>query len=304
MMSLLLLTFCLSAKDLKVLMIGNSFSVSVGNYLPQMVKSIPGCSLTLTSAAIGGCSLETHLKKIGETEKNPKAAPYIISVWDSKKTARSSRNGNVLNLLKTEKYDIITIQQNSSNSFKYKTYQPYADNLIAIIKKYQPQAEIVIQQTWSYRSDDLSLAKNKLTNTEMYQHIADAYRKLAEVHGFRVIPMGDAVQIFRKNNPPPAYKYLDKAARAKYNYPDVPPQAGEVVGSNRWSKQKGKMVLFIDSRHLNERGEYLQAAVWFAFLYGRKTSEIKYVPNKIGDDDAVILRKYAQEAVDNYTQVK
>ena len=301
---LLALVFALPAKELKVLMIGNSFSICVGNYLPQMVKSVPGCKLTLTSAYIGGCSLDTHSKNLKEAEKNPKAAQYKINVWFSDKAARPSRRGNVLNLLKTEKYDIITIQQNSFNSFKYNTYQPYADHLISVIKKYQPQAEIVIQQTWSYRSDSWILTRDKLSNTEMYQGAATAYRKLADAHGLRVIPMGDAVQIFRKNNPPPAYKFLDKKALAKYRWPDLPPQAGDVVGNSRWIKKDGKMVIFVDAIHLNDRGEYLQAAVWFAFLYGRKTSEIKYIPYKVGDDDAVLLQKYAQEAVDNYKQVK
>ena len=300
---LFVLTFCLSAKDLNVLMIGNSFSICVGNYLPKIVKSVPGCRLTLTSAYIGGCSLEKHSGNLTEAEKNPEASQYRINVWYSDKPNVHTWRGNVLKLLKTEKYDVITIQQNSFNSFKYNTYQPYADHLISVIRKYQPQAEIVIQQTWSYRSDSWILTRDKLSNTEMYQGAASAYRKLAESHGLRVIPMGDAVQIFRKNNPPPEFKYLDNKARAKYKWPDVPPQAGDVVGVNRWIKQGGRMVLYMDSVHLNERGEYLQAAVWFAFLYGRKTSEIKFVPLKVGDDDAVLLRKYAQEAVDNYKQV-
>lgn len=303
---LLVLVFALPAKELKVLMIGNSFSICVGNYLPKMVKSVPGCKLTLTSAYIGGCSLERHSKNLTEAEKNPDVRQYRINVWYSDKPNVHTRHGSVLKLLKTEKYDVITIQQNSFNSFKYKTYQPYADHVISTIKKYQPKAEIVIQQTWSYRSDSWILTRDKLSNTEMYQGAAAAYRKLADAHGLRVIPMGDAVQIFRKNNPPPAFKYLDEKARAKYKWPDVPPQAGDVVGVNRWIKRggDGKMILYMDSVHLNERGEYLQAAVWFAFLYGKKTSEIKYVPLKVGDDDAVLLRKYAQEAVDNYKQVK
>ena len=122
-MSLVLLTFCLSAKDLRVLMIGNSFSICVGSNLPQMVKSVPGCKLTLTSAYIGGCSLETHVKKIKEAEANPKAESYKINVWFSDKKPLPTRRGNVLSLLKIQKYDIITIQQSSPNSVDYKTYR-------------------------------------------------------------------------------------------------------------------------------------------------------------------------------------
>ena len=55
---LLLASFCLSAKELNVLMIGNSFSSSVGICLPSMVKSVPDCKLTLTNAFIGAYSRE------------------------------------------------------------------------------------------------------------------------------------------------------------------------------------------------------------------------------------------------------
>ena len=51
-------TGVLSAKELKVLMIGNSFSICVGTYLPQIVKSVPGNRLELTSAYIGGYLLQ------------------------------------------------------------------------------------------------------------------------------------------------------------------------------------------------------------------------------------------------------
>ena len=54
----------LSAKELKVLMIGNSFSISVGRYLPRIVRSVPGNRLELTSAYIGGCPFDRHSKNL------------------------------------------------------------------------------------------------------------------------------------------------------------------------------------------------------------------------------------------------
>ena len=55
---------------------------------------------------------------------------------------------------------------------------------------------------------------------------------------------------------------------------------------------------------MNLRGQYLQACVWFAALYGHKTSEITFVPDAIGNSDAEFLRAIAQEAVDTFPQVK
>ena len=301
-LSLLLLAVSLPAKDLRVLMIGNSFSICVGSNLPQMVKSVPGCKLTLTSAYIGGCSLETHINKVKEAEANPKSESYKINVWFSDKNPLPTKRGNVLNLLKTQKYDIVTIQQSSPNSIDYKTYQPFADQLIAVIKKYQPQAEIIVHQTWSYRADSTLLEQRKMTNDEMYQKVSAAYAQLAKDYGLRVIPVGDAVQLTRKYSTL-KFQMYDRKSLANYVWPDMPPQAGDVVGRLYWAKRKGKLRLLPDATHLNTRGEYLQAAVWFAFLYNKNTSEIKYIPSNIGDDDAAFMLKYAQEAVDNYKQI-
>ena len=73
----------LSAKELKVLMIGNSFSICVGNKLPQIVHSFPGHSLELTSAYIGGCTFDRHSENLKKAEENPDFKPYVISVWTS-----------------------------------------------------------------------------------------------------------------------------------------------------------------------------------------------------------------------------
>ena len=306
---LLIAGFCsLTAKDLKVLMVGNSFSVCVGFYLPQIVKSVPGHRLELTSAYIGGCSLERHCRHLREAEKNPEVKPYSIRCWDTaaKKNPVFTRRDNLNSVLKKGKYDIITIQQASGASWNYKTYQPYADELIAYIRKYQPKAEIVIQQTWAYRKDGSQLkpnptAKWDFDQTGMYERIRDAYRKLAEAHHLRVIPTGDAVQLFRKYTP---VKF--QVPTKKFEYPERPSTAGDVVGNVVWRKdpKTGKYILRIDPNHLNASGHYLQACLWFAFLYGEPTSKIAFAPQNMKGEECALLRKCAQEAQDHYQQVK
>ena len=306
------LMFCagvvmVSAKDLKVLMVGNSFSICVGKNLPQIVKSVPGHSLELTSTYIGGCALDRHSKNLKKAEENPSFKPYTVNVW----TSGAGRKGrgfkaSVNELLKKNQYDIITIQQASRFSWKYETYQPYAGELIDYIRKHQPKAEIVIQQTWAYRCDDPQLKPNLpgewgIDQTGMYEGIRDSYRKLAEAYHFRVIPTGDAVQLFRKYTPvkfQPAAKVPD--------YPEVPSSAGDVVGASYWRKdaKSGKQILRIDQGHLNSDGEYLQACLWFAFLYGEPVGKIAYVPEGMSKETSALLRKCAQEALDQYKQVK
>ncbi len=298
------LCFVLSAKELRVLAIGNSFSVCVTRNLPQMVASVPGNRIILTSAAIGGCSLERHWNEWSKAEKDAKHAPYGVKVIDSDNiSAQKSGKGNVNDLLKNNKYDIITIQQNSANSWKYATYQPYAEKLIAVIKKYQPQAEIVIQQTWSYRSDAPRLKKWKINNTTMFEKLSAAYAKLAKENGFRVIPTGYAVQIFRAKTPvkfvAPDMKALEKLQNKEAHAFD-----GEVVGYCKWMRNRKNKEYYLgcDRSHLNPHGEYMQAAVWFSFLFGEKATAVKYIQPGMKPEQAKFLLECAQEAVSTFKQ--
>jgi len=47
-----------------------------------------------------------------------------------------------------------------------------------------------------------------------------------------------------------------------------------------------------------ESGQYLQACVWYGFLFGKPTSAIKSVPQGITPEDAVFLRATAQKDLD------
>ena len=292
------------AKELKVLSIGNSFSFSVTRTLPAITASVPGCRLILTAAGIGGCSLERHWSEWEKAEQNPKYAPYGIRFIDSAKSSNvKSSRGNVNKLVKTEKYDIIIIQQNSANSWKYATYQPFADKLIAVLKKYQPQAEIIIQQTWSYRSDSVRLRRWKLNSSSMYEQLASAYAQLAKAHGFRMIPAGYAVQIFRAKTPV-KFQAPDMKALAALKNKNAHGFDGEVVGYCKWmpNRKTKNFYLACDTSHLNPHGEYMQGAVWFSILFDRPATEIKYVLPGMKPEQAKFLLECANEAVSTFKQ--
>ena len=286
---------------LRVLMIGNSFSICVGNNLPQMAASVPGCPLDLTSAYIGGCSLQTHWNNIEKAEKDASFKPYLISRWFNGKLEKD--HGNVNTLLKNRQWDIITIQQASHFSWRFETFDPYAGNLIAYIRKYAPDAEILIQQTWAYRLDDRRLKEWNITQKQMFEKLNDAYSKLAQKYQLRVIPTGLAVETVR-NNSKKTFEIPDQETMNSLIYPDLPNQSNDVVGVFKWRKNSKTNEMYIsrDSFHLNYRGEYLQGALWFSFLFNRKTQDIDFIPENMGKTDAVFLLKCAQEALDTYQQ--
>ncbi len=266
-----------SAKELKVLTIGNSFTWSLGSHFKKVVKSVDGCNLDLKFANFSGCDLARHWQYISEEENSGK------KIYDKGRTSLKEI------LLKT-KWDVVTIQQASHLSWSSKTYFPYAQNIVDYIRKYCPTAKIMLQQTWSYRIDSQRFADWHLTQKEMFELLKNAYNEAAKKLSIGQIPTGDAVEMARKEI---KQKYVapSREELKTYNYPDTPRQSGDVVGKYYWEKKNGKMILCTDSIHLNDYGEYLQACVWFVALYDKPASEIKYIPKNMSYEQANSFHK-------------
>ena len=287
-----------NGKNLKVLMIGNSFSISVGVFLPKIVNVNPEHSLELTNAYIGGCVLERHYNNLLEAEKNPDADLYQINFWAPGETADYgvSRRGNVNELLKNNQYDIISIQQGSVHSWRPECCEPYAGEIIKYIRQYQKNAEIIIQQTWAYRSDSPHFAEFGIGQYEMYEKARDAYKELAERYQLRMIPTGDAVELFRARTP---VKYQAPVRQVKYPE-EAPGTAGDVVGCSFWQKdENGEYKLVTDTIHLNDAGQFMQAALWFAFLFDEPALKAAPAfPDISENNDADLILQCVQDALD------
>lgn len=286
----------------KILMIGNSFSISVGWNLPDIVRSA-GHSLKLVSAYIGGCSLSSHAENLERGESEPEFRPYDYRVWtirNGRAVMSEPEKANLKAFLTDDLYDIVTIQQASHFSWDWNTYQPYADRLIAGIRAFQPQAEIVVQQTWSYRLQDPRLEGEWGFGQEgMFRRLDEAYRRLADSYGFRRIPTGLAVQIARERTPEDKrFHKIPPEELAEYRWPDLPPQSGDVVGAMHWYRtESGELRIGQDNIHLNKRGEYLQACVWAGALFGLDPRDIRWTSASLSDADAGFLRGCAYEAL-------
>ena len=284
---LLTLAFSSFGKELKILTIGNSFTWSLKRHFVKLVKSVEGCDVKIEFANFGGCELSRHWKYIQHEEADSSKRIY----FDGKKKLREA--------LAETKWDIVTIQQASHESWRPETYT-HAKDIVDYVKKYCPSAEIYIQQTWAYRADAPRLKAWGFSQQEMYEKVADAYAKTAKALNLKQIPSGYAVELARKELPT-KFKPYTKEELASFYPPDVPKQAGDVVGSHFWSKnKKGEMSLHSDTIHLNYYGEYLQACVWFAYLFDKSAEEVKYVPKNMSISTAKMFQKVADKAVKEY----
>lgn len=278
---------------MNILTIGNSFTDSLERYFPAAVGSAR-CDLHFERANFGGCELGRHWSYIEAEERDVRCRIY--------QGGRKLRS-----ILELRAWDVVTIQQASHDSWRPETFQPWAGNIITYVKKHAPQAEVVIQQTWAYRADHPQLLPGSewgISQDEMYERLTVNYTKLAHDYKLRIIPSGYAVQLTRRNSERKFVNY-DPAILETLAWPDLPPQAGDVVGQCSWRKNPdtGELYLQRDLIHLNPRGQYLQACVWFAMLYGKKVEEIRLIPEEIGNSDAEFLRRTAQQAVDEFQQV-
>lgn len=299
-------------KPLKVLMIGNSFSICVLRQAPKIAENL-GCDLKLCSMYIGGCSLKRHATNFAASEANASNRQYAVS---SNYGFRGNRG--IPEMLAMEKWDVVTIQQASHDSAFADTYHPWADQLIAGIRKYAPQAEIRVQQTWSYskldgrvwgedgrghwKRDGKDLRWNQ---SDMYENLTANYRALARENGFRIIPMGRAVQLFRERRPvafTPDWRALG-ACKTEADLPVNDDPVGNIRFSHPWNDKIKKVdttqpkKISTDSIHLSPSGEYLQGLVWVGSLFDVDPTACTYRPAFVSEADAKLYRECARDAL-------
>ena len=186
-------------KPLKVLMIGNSFSICNLWQMPQVAESM-GKKLDLASLYIGGCSLKRHWRNVEAAATNATFKPYRFDRIAEGKRVVEKGAANIPDALALDKWDVVTLQQASHFSWDPATYHPWGDNLVAKIRELAPQAKIVVQETWSYPPWDRRLKKFGFDQLEMYARLRDAYAAFAAKYGFDVIPVGTAAEFAPDRN--------------------------------------------------------------------------------------------------------
>lgn len=273
-------------KPLRLFLIGNSFSQNASKYLAKISKD-GGHELIIGRAELGGCPLERHWESVVANDADPndkKGKPY---------------NGKSLReLLSNGDWDVVSIQQYSLLSGDSDTYEPYAKNLYNLIKKLQPNAEVVIHQTWAYRTDAKSFGKingeeRAKDQNEMWVKSREAYHHLGKTLGVRIIPSGDALQKVNTN----AQWGFKRDANFNYDqavYPVLPNQTHSLNVGYFYSKDKK---LAFDPNHANDAGCYLAGLVWYKFLFGTDPTKIAFKPESVDDDFAVFLRETADAVI-------
>ena len=225
---------------MKVLSIGNSFSIDAHAYLYALAKQ-RNIDLELVDLAIGGCSLQKHWENV---VNNRLDYLHVVNGEDFKE-----KGASIEEILKSDSFDVITLQQVSHLSGQYETYQPYLNDLIAYVHKHQPNAKLYLHRTWAYEIDSThsEFYRYDCNQQKMYEAIKEASLVACKETGLIPIPAGNVIQALRQNIP-------------KFDYAN------------------GGESLCIDGFHMSHTyGRYAVALTWLATLTGRAVEQMAFM---------------------------
>jgi hypothetical protein len=185
---------------MKILSIGNSFSDDAQRYLREIAAN-DGLEIETLNLCIGGCSLKTHASHV----KDGECAYFFHYNGDVERDELISLQDGV----EMRKWDIVTIQQVSVESFKEDSFYPYIHEVIAYVREKLPEAKIYVHQTWAYehgcpRSFEVTDGKGA---EFMLEGIRRAYaRARAEIGAEAIIPSGELMELLYLNGASKIYR--------------------------------------------------------------------------------------------------
>ena len=231
---------------LKILAIGNSFSVDAMQHLYGILEDGGIQKYVLGNLYIGGCSIETHVSNLDTQATAYKYYKNTDGVWNGYKDFSANE------ALAEEDWDIISIQQASAKSGRPNSYDDL-EALINHIKAVQPNAEIVWHMTWAYAQDSDSTAFAGYDNDQMtmYNAIVDCVENIIVPNDSisKIMPVGTAIQNLRTS-------YL-----------------GDTLNRDGNHLSAGT-------------GRYTAALTWYSVLTGNSIDNISFVPSEFPEIEA------------------
>lgn len=180
---------------MKILFIGNSFSVDTSEHLVTVAHLLGINKIKLLNLYIGGCSINGHYQNIVEDNAN------YLGYENNGNGFKEIENMSIKNAILSDMWDYIVIQHGSKDGSRYSDIKSY-DKLIDLIKKIKEyclkDVKIVFNMTWvgeSYHQHS-EIKFYDGNQEELYNKIASLTKKhivpLKEID--IVVPTGTSIQ--------------------------------------------------------------------------------------------------------------
>ncbi len=252
-----------SSKKLKILAIGNSFSVDATTFLWHILNDAGVEELIVGNAQIGGCSLDKHWTMAQSGEE---AYSYTKYTSSGKKSVTCS----LIDAVTDEAWDIVTLQQVSQSSGMPETYTHLPDMIDFVVNNCpNVYVDINFHMTWAYQQGYERKAFTDNYNADqitMYNAIVNTVKSvvLKDATVSRVLPSGTTIQNLRTS-------YL-----------------GDTL--NR------------DGTHLtNDVGRYAAGLTWACAITGVSPDAVKWTPPEYAQvaEDFNVIKEAVANAVAN-----
>ena len=177
---------------MKILSIGNSFSQDAQRYLHAIADSV-GEKIESTNLYIGGCRLSLH-------HENMMSGARAYSLEQN--GVGMGKAVSILEILESESWDVVTLQQQSSSSAEYGTFQPYLNDLAAFVREKAKVARLALHQTWAYANESEKLYLTGYANhSAMFEPIRASYAQaMRDTKADLLIPCGETMRILSESD--------------------------------------------------------------------------------------------------------
>jgi hypothetical protein len=256
--AILMMGSSMSARTLRVLSIGNSFSQdAVEQYLHELALA-DGDTMIIGNMYIGGCSLKRHVTNAREDKP---AYKYRKIGTDGKRV--ETPDVALSTALQDEPWDYVSFQQSSPLSGQYNTWERWLPELRNYVKSFVgKKVKLMIHQTWAYAKDSThkGFENYGCDQDSMYNSIVAAVDKIAHKLKIKLImPSGTAIQ----------------NARTSF------------IGDH----------LNRDGYHLDRGvGRFTASCAWYAALTGRDVTGNSYMPEGIEPAKVAVAKAAGQAA--------
>ncbi len=254
-------------KNLKILAIGNSFSVDAMEFLYQIADNYGVENIILGNLYIGGASLRDHVNELSNNLSDYIYYKNTDGVWNEK------HNAKMLDGILDEEWDIITLQEASGYSGISEQYIEDLDVLIEYVQKNKtnPKAKLVWHMTWAYQHDSTHGGFVFYNNDQLTMYNAIVRTVKEQILSRRVfeyvIPTGTAIQNLRTS-------YLGDT-------------------------------LTIDGFHLSHnKGRFAAALCWFHKITGLSIDGITYRPDGVSIKDLAVSIEASKNAIIDPFKIK
>lgn len=257
-MLLLLSGLSAQAQDLRVLWIGNSYSIGSYPHVEALSAADPHTSITLVRAMANGRSWPWHFTN------------RFNAVYDGNSSSLSDK-------LTQHPYDVVILQNESLSATRLRDneiFYAYGTNLATYSREVigaagnpnrNTNAQIRLFMTWARRADSGNYYAG-YTPFDMQHEIRTNYNTLGQMTDAAVHAVGEAWERVYRVRP----------------YGGAP----------------GDFSLHVaDTSHGDAKGYYLSALIHFEHLFGRSALGNPYKPASISSEDAAFLQDVAHQVV-------